>query len=756
MNPVEAEQLLEHIRAKPRGRASMKVIAREMGLKGERRAALQETLDRLVVEGRLFEGRRGHYRIPDRKSGFLPGRFSAHPAGYGFVTTDREIPGIEGDLYIPPDATADAMHADRVLVEVVRIKPDGRAEGKIRSILHREQSLVVGRFHYDPQGSRVEPHDDRVRGEILIELGKELPPAGFYGERLGKVTPPRVSQAGDLDGLIVTVAVHEFPSRYRPARGRIIEVLGAEDDFGVDVEIMIRRFHIPYRFSDEAFAEAKAIPEEVPEREIARRRDFRDLPIVTIDGETARDFDDAVYVERLADGGWKLEVHIADVSHYVRPGTYLDRDARQRGTSVYFPDRAVPMLPAALSTGICSLNPHVDRLALSALLELKPNGELRRSEFCRSVIRSAARMTYTRVFGILEGDEELRKEYAELAPRFELMRDLAEILMAKRRRRGSIDLDLPEAEIVFDNEGRMIGVKRSERNMAHRLIEEFMLAANEAVASKLIKEKREMLHRIHESPSPKSLAELEQVARSFGHSLGLELRERTFQRQRRTRDGSKQRREVSIQGDAVVSPKELQRFVESLEGKPEQRVLSFRLLRSMKQARYSEINKGHFALATDTYTHFTSPIRRYPDLMVHRALGAWIDGQDGQTAEELAAVADHASMTERRAVSAERALMDWKKAKYMETRMGDELEAMIVSMAEPGMWVELVDLFVEGFVPVEAIMGEQFGYRENLRAMVGRRTGRKYKLGDHIRIRVDRIEWGRLRAELTCLGPWKS
>jgi len=756
MEPVEPEEILAHIRAQPRGRTSLKVMARELRLKGDRRAALSDALDRLVAEGRLFEGRRGHYRIVDRKSGFLPGRFSAHPAGYGFVATDREIPGIDGDLYIAPDNTADAMHGDRVLVEVARVKPDGRAEGKIRSILHREQSLVVGRFHYDPRGSRVEPHDDRVRGEILIEHGKELPPASFYGERLGKVDPPRVSKASELDKLIVTVAVHEFPTRYRPAHGRVIEVLGDEDDFGVDVEIMIRRFHIPYRFSEEALAEAKAIPEQVPEEEIERRRDFRELPIVTIDGETARDFDDAVYVERLADGGWKLDVHIADVSHYVRPGTHLDRDARQRGTSVYFPDRAVPMLPSALSTGICSLNPQVDRLALSALLELKPNGELRQAEFCRSVIRSAARMTYTKVFGILDGNEELRKEYAELTPRFELMEQLAKILMDKRRKRGAIDLDLPEAEIVFDDEGRMTGVKRSERNIAHRLIEEFMLAANEAVAAKLLHEKRETLHRIHESPSPKSLGELEQVARSFGHSLGLELKERTFQRHRRTRDGSKPRREVSVAQGSVVDPKDLQRFIESLDGKPEQRVLSFRLLRSMKQARYSEINKGHFALATNTYTHFTSPIRRYPDLMVHRALSAWIDGKDGQTAEELAAVADHASMTERRAVSAERALMDWKKAKYMETRMGDELEAMIVSLADPGMWVELVDLFVEGFVPVEAILGERFDYRENLRAMVGRRSGRKYKLGDHIRIRVDRIEWERLRAELACLGPWNE
>ena len=730
-------------------------MARELGLKGARRAELQESLDRLVVEGRLFESRRGHYAIADRKSGYIPGRYSAHPAGYGFVTPAREVPNIEGDLFIPPDANADAMHGDRVLVEIVHVKPDGRAEAKVRSILHREQSLIVGRFRFTPHGSRVEPHDERVRGEIEIEPGKELPPASFYGERLGKVDPPRVSKASELDGLIVTVAVHEFPSRYRPARGRVIEVLGHEDDFGVDVEVMIRRFHIPYRFSEEAAAEARAIPDEIPEAEIARRRDFRGLPIVTIDSETARDFDDAVLVERLDDGGWKLQVHIADVSHYVRPGSALDRDARQRDTSVYFPDRAVPMLPSALSTGICSLNPDVDRLTMSALLTLGPQGELREADFCRGVIRSAARMTYTKVFRILEGDEEPRAEHAGLVAGFERMRDLAKILMAKRRKRGAIDLDLPEPVIVFDDLGRMTSVIRSERNIAHRLIEELMLATNEAVAGHLLAARRELLHRVHESPSPKSLAELEQVARSFGHSLGLELREKSVQRSRKRRDGSKPVREMRLGADAVLDSRDLQRFVEKIEGRPEQRILSFRVLRSMKQARYSEINKGHFALASKSYTHFTSPIRRYPDLVVHRALGAWLDGVEGPSNEELAAIADHASMTERRAAEAERALIDWKKAKFMEQRMGDEFEAMITSVAEPGMWAELADLFVEGFVPVESIAGERFGFRENLRAMVGRRTGRKYGLGDRILVRVDRIEWDRLRPELTCLGPWQ-
>ena len=755
---MDPRDVLAHMSGQPKGRASFKNMARVLGLKGARREALQDTLDQLVSEGRLWEGRRGHYRIPDMETGLAAGRFSQHPAGYGFVVLDRAIPGIEGDIYIGAEYTENAMHDDRVLVKVTRIRDDGRAEGRIRRIQQREQSLLVGRFRFTPHGSFVEPHDERVQAQVEIEHGHELPPKSFYGERLGKVEPPRLESPQEMEGMMVTVALTEFPSRYRPARGRIVEVLGHEDDFGVDVEVSIRKHHLPYRFSPEALEEARAIPEEIPEEEIARRRDFRDLPIVTIDGETARDFDDAVYVERREDGGFDLQVHIADVSYYVQPGSPIDKDARLRGTSAYFPDRAVPMLPARLSTDVCSLNPGVDRLVLSALMTLDAKGELKRSKFCRGVIRSAERMTYTNVFRVLEGDAEVMDRYKDLAPRFRLMRELAEILTRKRERRGSIDLDLPEAEIVFDERGRMAGVQKAERNVAHRIIEEFMLAANEAVASRLMEKGFPFLHRVHEPPSPKNIVEFEQIARSFGHSLGVEIAPQTFTRSRRARDGSKPKRETRAPRQIEVSSKDYQKLIKRLDGKPEERVLSYRMLRSFKQARYSEAPLGHFALATDRYCHFTSPIRRYPDLIVHRVLTALLDGETkGPIAElVLAQLADHTSRTERRAADAERSLMDWKKAKFMEERLGDEYGGMVTSVSEHGMWVELEDMFIEGFVSVESFDNERFHFRENLRALVGARSKKKYGLGAKVRVRVDRVSWDRLRPEFTCLGDWKG
>ncbi len=759
------QQTLEQIRSQPKGRESFKNLVRRLGLKGAERAELQIALDELVAEGKLIENRRGHYKVAGKESGFHAGRFSQHPKGFGFVMLDRAVAGVDGDVYISPDSTADAMHDDRVLVRITRIGPDGRAEGSIRQILYRAQSLVVGKFFFHKQGCRVEPHDERVQGRIEIIPGKEVPPGKAFGERLGNVKPPRVREASEMDGMIVTVALTEFPTRFRPARGRVVEVLGDQDDFGVDVEVMIRKHHLPYRFSEESLEEAQAIPDEVSAADIAGRRDFRELPIVTIDGETARDFDDAVHVEKTADG-YKLQVHIADVSHYVRPGSEIDREARIRGTSAYFPDRAVPMLPGKLSTEVCSLKPDVDRLTLSALLTLDARGEITAAEFCRGVIRSARRMTYTKVFRILEGDADLRAEHGPLCERFELMQELAEILIEKRRKRGAVDLDLPEAEIVFDEEGRMTGVKKSERTIAHRLIEEFMLAANEAVARQLSSAGYLFLHRIHETPSPKGVREFEEIARTFGHSLGVEISERSFGRSRKRRDGSKPFRESKAERGVSVTSKDYQRLAEKIKGLPEERVLSYRLLRSLKQARYSEEQKGHFALATDFYLHFTSPIRRYPDLIVHRVLGAWLDRRSKKTPyaegdgpyslEELAQLADETSLYERRAQQAERELLDWKKSKFLEGRLGDEFDGLIVSVTERGLWVELQDLFVEGFVPLDSFLTESFYYRENMRALVGSRSKRKYKMGDRVRVRLDRIAWDRLRPEFACLDYAES
>ena len=447
----------------------------------------------------------------------------------------------------------------------------------------------------------------------------------------------------DLEGLVVDVELTSYPRPAALPRGRVVEILGRREDFGVDVEIVIRKFHLPHRFPPEVLAEAGAAPQYIPERDREGRRDFRGLPIVTIDGETAKDFDDAVLVERRANGNYLLHVHIADVAHYVRPGTALDREARLRGTSVYFPDRAVPMLPLELSNGICSLNPHVDRLVMSALMEIDPQGRIVEYELVPGIIRSAERMTYTAVRDILAGEHSaiasaMRRSFRD----FQLMEELALILNRRRVQRGSIDFDLPEPLIEFDEFGRMVGITRSERNIAHRLIEEFMLAANETVAGYLERRGIPSLYRIHEKPEAKKVLEFEEIAATFGYSLGVELpaaqRFRTSKRDERDRHTRFLERVEAK--ELEISPRHYQRLTQRLEGKPEERILSYLMLRSLKQARYSEENVGHFALAAETYTHFTSPIRRYPDLIVHRILKAALE-REGGSARVVEDAGDH-------------------------------------------------------------------------------------------------------------------
>jgi ribonuclease R len=761
---VEAYDLLEHIRRQPRGRATFKHLVKQLGARGARRTELAESLEQLVEKGQLAEVRAGHYLVPGEDAELITGRFSLHRRGFGFVIPDRPIKGIDGDLYIPRNSTADAMHGDRVMARIAKMGSDGRAEGKVQRILTRAHTYVVGEFHYSARGSYVVPHDERVQQQILIPQGEELPKASTAGERLGNVRAIEVHSPAELDGSMVHVAVTQFPTRLQEARGRVVEVLGRPGDFGVDVEVIIRKFHLPYRFPPEVQDEVMRISEAISEPDYQRRRDFRHLDIVTIDGETARDFDDAVWVEPLEGGGFELQVHIADVSHYVPPGSAIDQEARLRGTSVYFPDRAVPMLPVELSTGICSLNPGVDRLVLSALLEIDNQGTTRRAEFCRGVIRSVERMTYTNVNLVLEDDPEQCRRYEKLVDRFRLMKELAMVLNRKRGRRGSIDFDLPEPVIEFDELGMMSGVGRAVRNIAHRLIEEFMLAANEAVARRLEKSEFPALYRIHEEPDPQRVLEFEELASKFGYSLGVDVPRKRMSYPPRRRDGSRPRRTMTTAaGEMDISPRHYQKLIAKIAGKPEERILSYQMLRSLKQARYSEKNAGHFALAAGAYTHFTSPIRRYPDLIVHRLL-TWLLDQgpaspysdpknSGLLREgELAILASETSTAERRAAEAERALLDWKKARFMEERLGEEFAAIIVAVTQFGLFVELLDLFIEGIIPIESFGRERFEYRENLRAFVGPRGKKRLTIGDHVRVRADRVSYPETRTQFSWVG----
>ncbi len=505
---------------------------------------------------------------------------------------------LQGDVFLPPAEAAKGMHGDRALVHITRLANEGRAEGEIIRILRRAHITVVGEFRIRRRGNFVVPSDDRIQQWIEIPEGMELPPRHENVDRVGPAAP-EIKSVEDLDGMIVNVEVLEFPADGESGIGRVIEVLGHKDDFGVDVEIMIRKHHLPHEFPPEAIEQARQIPHQIPAAELAQRRDFRQLEIVTIDGETARDFDDAVWVETLPNGHYALQVHIADVSHYILPGSPIDQEALLRGTSVYFPDRAVPMLPLELSTDICSLRPQEDRLVLSALLEIDRQGETVAQEFMPGIIRSAERMTYTNVFRVLEGDAAMRERYASLVPRFELMRELALLLNRKRTRRASIDFDMPESNIELDMSGQMIGVTRAERNIAHRIIEEFMLAANEAVAGHFEAAEIPALYRIHEKPDPKRVMEFEEIAAHFGYSLGIgAIPVRRFPVVDRRRDGSKVRKDITIaRNDIDLSSRNYQRLITKIAGKPEERILSYLMLRSLKQARYSNRNEGHFALA---------------------------------------------------------------------------------------------------------------------------------------------------------------
>ena len=837
--------ILKHIGRQPKRTAGFKQLVRELGLHGDERRKLNDHLQKLVSNGALVPVDSDRFALPQAAAdkNLAIGRLTMHRDGFGFVIPDaNSLPAavrsrIAGDIFIPPHLIGNAMHGDRVLAEIVNVRPDGRAEGRIVRPLARAHPTVVGIFHYGNRRNYVTPMDTKITQEIVIPPGMEWPKrradedqedrdaareiprpagknAGPRNDASRKVKPKSVDRVlgaeaarwtewDDLEGVVVDVEITDWPSVTQNPRGRVIEILGREDDFGVDVEITIRKFHLPHHFPAAALDEAQDVPTTIPGSELRQRRDFRALPIVTIDGETARDFDDAVLVTKLDNGNFELQVHIADVAHYVTAGSALDQEARLRGTSVYFPDRAVPMLPLELSTDICSLRPQVDRLVLSCLMEIDHRGEVVSYELCEGVIRSAERMTYTAVNALLEGDAAMQERYGLLAPKFELMRELAVILNRKRERRGSIDFDLPEPVIEFDEFGLMKSIARSERNIAHRLIEEFMLAANECVAHHLESRHIASLYRIHEKPDAKRVYDFEIIAATFGYSLGvgaLPIHRLPMKADRRAAQGTgKRAHEIEVPKEVHITPRMYQKLTEKIAGKPEERILSYLMLRSLKQARYSEENLGHFALAALAYTHFTSPIRRYPDLIVHRILKSvlrqnshpvaqnatrmgqprgedshfsqnpglgrptnekaspWSKRRDAHekertgvstpdepagpiSIEELHEIAEESSQAERRADDAERELMEWKKVKFMQQRIGEDFDGLIISVTKFGFFVELTDLFVEGLVPLNTLTDDRYTYHENTREIIGQRSRKTFRLGQKIRVLVDRID----------------
>jgi ribonuclease R len=663
----------------------------------DERAAFKRHVNALVASGDLIQIRGQRFGLPEKMDLYV-GRLQTHPAGYGFVVPERPLDG-GGDIYISGPLLNEAMHGDRVVARIERVKEGGRVEGRIIRILERSNTWIVGRYDRGDDGmGYVVPFDRRVLMDIFVPPGQE---------------------GGASPGEMVLIELTRWPTSTRGAIGRVAEVLGDIDAPGVDTEIIIRKYGIPDAHSSAAIDEAVNLGATVSEPDIRGRTDFRDVLTVTIDGEQARDFDDAITIEKLPNGHFWLGVHIADVSHYVQEGSALDREGYERGTSVYFPERAVHMFPAELATGLCSLNPRVDRLVQSCVMEVDRRGTVVRYEFHDGVINSNERMTYTAVNGILtDRDPELLQRYAPLVPAFEVMRELFQILNDARRRRGSIDFDLHEAEVVMDDQGSVENIIALERNVAHRLIEEFMLLANETVASYLEAQEAPALYRIHEEPDVLKVAKFEDFITGFGYSLGAPL--------------------------TTVRPRHFQKLLERIHGKPEEKPVAFLMLRTMQKARYAPENLGHFGLAASSYTHFTSPIRRYPDLVVHRALraarhGTFDEETQDQWREDLPEVARHTSEMERRADDAERELLQWKKVKFMADKVGDEFEGYVTGVAAFGLFVELIEHFVEGLVHISTMADDYYRYVETAHLLRGENTHKVYRLGDKVKVQVVRV-----------------
>jgi ribonuclease R len=705
----QKQEVLKYVRGLDSRAFTFRDVVRFLDLDSDDRRSLQRYLDELDSQGVIHRIKRGRYVLPARES-LVSGILSCHRDGYGFVKPDdRSV--CSQDVFVPARNMEEALHGDRVLIKIARRKlasrprrrahpaagdREERIEGTVLRVLERKHPSIVGRYYEHPRFPMVVPLDARMFQDIII---------------------PHQYSKGARNGQIVSVALIVPPGRHQTPQGQVLEILGFPGDPGIEYRIVEHKFGLPVEFDPKALEEADAIPDHVPEKDCRVREDFRDEQAVTIDGETARDFDDAVTLEKLPSGNYLLGVHISDVSHYVREGTALDADAFARGTSVYFPDRSIPMLPAKLSNGICCLKPDEDRLVFSVIMEVDGHGQVIRKRFTEAVIRSRARMTYTSVARILrDQDREERGRYAGLVSLFETMEELCLILARKRYRRGAVDFDLPEAEIELDRTGRVISILPAERSIAHRIIEEFMLLANETVAGQLTASGGPALYRVHEEPDAQKVADFAEFALALGYAL-------------ESRDGT-------------YRPRDFQKFVARLEGKHEGRFLAYLMLRSFMQARYSAENLGHFGLATSEYTHFTSPIRRYPDLVVHRLLKRILTPDPSQTwREEMAArlpeIAAHTSARERTADEAEREIEKIKKVQFMADKVGDEFEAIVFSVMRQGFFVELLDHYVEGFVPAATLIDDSYFYKEKSHSFVGERHRRHFKLGSKVVVRLD-------------------
>ena len=653
----------------------------------ERRQELQEVLDALLQEGKIEVSQKGKYQ--KSRGVFLTGVFTAHPKGFGFVSVD----GMEEDVFIPEDQVHGAMHQDTVQITVKPGQSGKRREGAVNRIVKRGTDRIVGLYQESRNFGFVIPDNERYTRDIFV---------------------PKEDSGGAVNGHKVVVELVSYGTDRKSPEGKVVEILGHISDPGTDILSIVKGYDLPVEFPEKVMRQAERVPDRISEADMQGRTDLRDVQMVTIDGEDAKDLDDAVSLE-MNGGQYILGVHIADVANYVQEGSALDREAFERGTSVYLVDRVIPMLPRRLSNGICSLNEGQDRLALSCIMTIDQRGKVLDHVIAETVIRVDRRMTYTSVKKILEEqDAEESARYEEIVPMFQRMQELAGLLRARRRARGSIDFDFPETKVILDEKGEPVKIRPYDRNTATKIIEDFMLIANETVAEDYFWQELPFVYRTHENPDPDRMKKLSTFINNFGYSIRFREDE--------------------------VHPKELQKLLERLEGTPEETLISRLTLRSMKQAKYTTECTGHFGLAARYYCHFTSPIRRYPDLQIHRIIKDSLRGRMNQEKIEhyrkiLDEVAKQSSERERRADEAERETIRLKKAEYMSRHLWEEYEGVISGVTGWGLYVELPNT-VEGLVHVASLQGDYFEYNENAYEMVGQRTGKTYRLGQTVRVQV--------------------
>jgi ribonuclease R len=696
-NPLPSREYIVQILETAAVPMSVDELVQALDIAAHEREFFVRRLGAMEREAQLMRNRRDAYIIPD-KADLIAGRVEGHPDGFGFVITGED----QGDIFLGAQEMRSVLHGDRVLVRVTGLDRRGRREGKVVEVTERGNTRLVARVVEEHGVQFCIAENRRIRQQIVLAKPEK-------GRRTLRAAP----------GSVVEVELIEQPTRYTPPIGRVVEVLGSYGDSGMEIEIALRKHDMPHEFSPRALAAAKRLPDEVRDSDMTKREDIRALPLVTIDGETARDFDDAVYCERQG-RGFRLIVAIADVSHYVKPGTALDDEAYERGNSVYFPRRVIPMLPEKLSNGLCSLNPQVDRLCMVCDMDVSAAGVIQRYRFYAAVMNSKARLTYTEVAAALyDKDAAMRERLAPLLPRLEALDAVFRVFGKARAKRGAIDFETVETQMMFNDDGKIERIVPYARNDAHRLIEECMLAANVCASRFLEEHGQATLYRVHEGPSEDRLQKLRAFIGEFGFQLG---------------------------GGDKPHAKDYAALLERIGDRPDRQLLQTVMLRSLRQAVYSPDNVGHFGLAYEAYAHFTSPIRRYPDLLVHRAIKAVLARKRYEPGD-WSDIGMHCSTTERRADEASRDVQNWLKCYFMQDRVGEEFEGSVSAVVPFGLFVALDDVFIEGLVHISELGADYFHYEEGKHRLVGERSGRTYRLADRVRIQVVRVDLDNTRIE---------